>query len=111
MDSSSVLSDEDYDVVSNPGQRSLESSIADFGHIAPLALREIPPAEAARQALSTASLSSTDIQTWVRGVIDSANGRNGGSYPPDHRTVRVYLDGVFDVLTAGYVLDIQRYDR
>ncbi|KAI9464180.1 hypothetical protein HD554DRAFT_1279054 [Boletus coccyginus] len=102
MDSSSVLSDEDYDVISNPG---LESSIADLGHIAPLALREIPPAEAARQALSTASLSSTDIQTWVRGVID---GRNGGSYPPDHRTVRVYLDGVFDVLTAGHMLQLRQ---
>lgn len=103
MDTSSVLSDEDYDVISNPGQRSLESSLADFGHIAAQDVHEIPPTKAACEALSTASLSPTDIQTWVRDVIDSANGRNGGSYPPDHRTVRVYLDGVFDVLTAGYV--------
>lgn len=102
MDSSSVLSDEDYDVISNPGQRSLESSIADFGHIAAQGVREIPPTEAAREALSTVSLSSNDIQTWVRSVIDSTNARNGGNYPLDHRTVRVYLDGVFDVLTAGY---------
>ncbi|KAF8141642.1 hypothetical protein EV363DRAFT_28334 [Boletus edulis] len=111
MDSSSVLSDEDYDVISNPGQRSLESSIADFGHIAAQVVREIPPTDAARQALSTASLSSTDIQTWVRGVIDAANlnGRNGGgSYPPDHRTVRVYVDGVFDVLTAGHMLQLRQ---
>ncbi|KAG6381593.1 hypothetical protein JVT61DRAFT_190 [Boletus reticuloceps] len=110
--SSSVLSDEDYDVISNPGQRSLESSIADFGHIAAQVVREIPPTDAARQALSTASLSSTDIQTWVRGVIDAANvnGRNGGgSYPPDHRTVRVYVDGVFDVLTAGYVRPLRHH--
>ena len=103
MDSSSVFSDEDYDVISNPGQRSLESSVADFGHIAAHGVREIPPARAACEALSTASLSPTDIQSWVRNVIDTANGRNGASYPPDHRTVRVYLDGVFDVLTAGYV--------
>ena len=103
MDTSSVLSDEDYDVISNPGQRSLESSIADFGHIASQAVREIPPTQAACDALSTASLSSTDIQSWVRGVLDAANGRNGAGYPPDPRTVRVYLDGVFDVLTAGYV--------
>jgi hypothetical protein len=33
MDSSSVLSDEDYDLISNPGQRSLESSITDLHHI------------------------------------------------------------------------------
>lgn len=96
MDSSSVLSDEDYDVISNPGQRSLESSIADFGHIASQTVRELPPAPAACEALSTASLSPTDIQTWVRGVLDSV-----GGYPRDPRTVRVYLDGVFDVLTAG----------
>ncbi|KAG8220916.1 hypothetical protein J3R82DRAFT_2419 [Butyriboletus roseoflavus] len=108
MDASSALSDEDYDVISNPGQRSLESSIADFGHIAAQTVREIPPTEAAREALSTASLSSTDIQTWVRSVIDSANGRNGGSYPLDHRTVRVYLDGVFDVLTAGHMLQLRQ---
>ena len=97
MDTSSVLSDEDYDVISIPGQRSLESSIAD------LSVREIPPTQAACKTLSTASLSPTDIQTWVRGVIDAANGRSGSSYPHEHRTVRVYLDGVFDTLTAGCV--------
>jgi len=103
MDASSVLSDDDYDVVSNPGQRSLESSSADFGHIASQAVREIPPTQAACDALSTASLSSTDIQTWVRGVLD-ANGRNAH----DPRTVRVYLDGVFDVLTAGHALQLRQ---
>lgn len=109
MDTSSVLSDEDYDVISNPGQRSLESSIADFGHIASAhGVREIPPTEAARDALSTVSLSPADIQSWVRAVIDSsaaASGRNGSSYPLDHRTLRVYVDGVFDVLTARCVLN------
>ncbi|KAF8557813.1 hypothetical protein OG21DRAFT_1406553 [Imleria badia] len=108
MDTSSVLSDEDYDVISNPGQRSLESSIADFSHIAAQTVREIPPTDAACKALSTASLSSTDIQTWVRGVIDVANARNGSSYPHDHRIVRVYLDGVFDVLTAGHMLQLRQ---
>lgn len=103
MDSSSVLSDEDYDVISNPGQRSLESSIADITHIAAHGVRDIPPTNAACDTLSTASLSPTDIQNWVRDAIDTANARSGSSYPPDHRTVRVYLDGVFDILTAGYV--------
>ncbi|KAG9312959.1 hypothetical protein JVU11DRAFT_6395 [Chiua virens] len=108
MDSSSVLSDEDYDVVSNPGQRSLSSSITDFGHIAAQGVREIPPTEAARATLNTVSLSPTDIQNWVRGVLDSANARNGSNYPHDHRIVRVYLDGVFDVLTAGHMLQLRQ---
>jgi len=107
MDNSLVLSDEDYDVISNPGQQSLESSIADFGHIAAQSMREIPPTEAAREILSTASLSPADIQAWVRGVMDSANGRSG-SYPTDNRTIRVYVDGVFDVLTAGHMLQLRQ---
>lgn len=115
MDTSSVLSDEDYDVISNPGQRSLESSIADFGHIASAhGVREILPTEAAREALSTVSLSPADIQSWVRAVIDSsaaASGRNGSSYPLDHRTLRVYVDGVFDVLTARCVLESSQPPR
>ncbi|KAN0088503.1 hypothetical protein V8E55_005560 [Tylopilus felleus] len=108
MDTSSVLSDEDYDLISNPGQRSIESSIADLAHIAPQSVREIPPTNAACDTISTASLSPTDIQTWVRDVIDAANARDGGSYPPDRRTVRVYLDGVFDVLTAGHMLQLRQ---
>ncbi|KAF9221351.1 hypothetical protein BS17DRAFT_262756 [Gyrodon lividus] len=107
MDNSSVLSDEDYDVISNPGQRSLESSIADFSHIAVQSIREIPPTEAARETLSTTTLSPADIQAWVRGVMDSANARSV-SYPTDNRAIRVYVDGVFDVLTAGHMLQLRQ---
>ncbi|KAF9245258.1 hypothetical protein BU15DRAFT_85601 [Melanogaster broomeanus] len=94
MDNSSVLSDEDYDVISNPGQRSLD-------------MREIPPTEAARHILSTVSLSPADIQAWVRGAMDSAAGRSS-SYPVDNMTVRVYVDGVFDVLTSGHMLQLRQ---
>ncbi|KAH7929095.1 Nucleotidylyl transferase [Leucogyrophana mollusca] len=107
MDNASVLSDEDYDVISNPGQRSLESSIADFGHIPSQNIHEPPPSEAVRQKLNTVSLSATDIQTYVRGVVDSSVGRSI-SYPVEHRTMRVYVDGVFDTLTAGHVLQLRQ---
>ena len=109
MDSSSVLSDEDYDVISNPGQRSLECSIAWDATIAGASPtsstspgahtppRELPPTDAARVALSTVSLSPADIQTHVR---DAVEGSAGARYPSAERTVRVYVDGVFDALDA-----------
>jgi len=98
MDSSSVLSDEDYDVISNPGQRSLESSIADLHHIPALIPHELPPSDAAKERLSTVSLSAADIQAYVRNVVDASG---VGRYALDNTTVRVYVDGIFDVLNAG----------
>jgi len=98
MDSSFVLSDEDYDVISNPGQRSLESSIADLHHIPALTTYEPLASNAAQERLSTVGLSPADIQAYVRAVVDASG---SGKYPRDNRTVRVYVDGVFDVLNAG----------
>lgn len=117
MDSSSVLSDEDYDVISNPG---LESSIAwdvtiasghggiasptspspggGAGHALP---REIPPTDAARVALSTVSLAPADIQTYVRNAVEGSTAGASARYPSAERSVRVYIDGAFDVLDAG----------
>lgn len=98
MDNSSVMSDEDYDVISNPGQRSLESSIADLHHIPAWTTHEVPPSNAAKEQLNTVALSPADIQVYVRNVIDASG---PGRYLRDNRTVRVYVDGVFDVLNAG----------
>lgn len=107
MDTSSVLSDEDYDVISNPGQRSLESSVADFGHVIACGpIREIPPTDAARHTLSTVSLTAVDIQAYVGTALSTAAGR-GVRYPAD-RTIRVYVDGVFDVLDAGRMLRLRQ---
>ncbi|KAL4063125.1 hypothetical protein J3A83DRAFT_4107170 [Scleroderma citrinum] len=117
MDSSCVLSDEDYDVISNPGQRSLESSIAwdmttASGHSpgaseGPALPREIMPTDAARNELSTVSLSPADIQACVRNAIEGAAGTSTG-YPSAERTVRVYVDGMFDVLDAGHMLRLRQ---
>lgn len=98
MDSSSVLSDEDYDVISNPGQRSLESSIIDLHHIPALTTYELPPSNDAKEQFSTVALSPADIQAYVQNVVDASG---PGRYPRDNRTMRVYVDGVFDVLNAG----------
>lgn len=105
MDSSSVLSDEDYDVISNPSQRSLESSIADLHHIPALTTYELPPSEAARERLSTVALSPVDIQAYVQNAL---NVSSVGIYPRDNRTLRVYVDGIFDVLTAGHAHQLRQ---
>ncbi|KAG2129084.1 uncharacterized protein EDB93DRAFT_1183359 [Suillus bovinus] len=105
MDSSSVLSDEDYDVISNPGQRSLESSIADLHHIPALTTYELPPSDAARERLSAVALSPGDIQTYVQNALSTSGARK---YPRDNMTLRVYVDGVFDVLTVGHVHQLRQ---
>lgn len=105
MDSSSVLSDEDYDVISNPGQRSLESSIADLHHIPALTTYELPPSDVARERLSAVTLSPVDIQGYVQKAL---NASSAGKYPRDNITRRVYVDGVFDVLTIGHVHQLRQ---
>jgi cytidyltransferase-like protein len=105
MDSSFILSDDDYDVISNPGQRSLESSIADLHHIPSLTTYELPPSDAARERLSAVALSPVDIQAYVRNAL---NVSSAGKYPRDNRTLRVYVDGVFDVLTVGHAHQLRQ---
>ncbi|KAG1804477.1 uncharacterized protein BJ212DRAFT_887882 [Suillus subaureus] len=105
MDSSSVLSDDDYDVISNPGQRSLESSIADLHHIPSLTTYELPPSDAARERLSAVALNPVDIQAYVQNALKVSS---AGKYPRDNRTLRVYVDGVFDVLTVGHAHQLRQ---
>lgn len=100
MEGSFVLSDDEFDIVSNPGQKSLESSIADLDHIPKQEVHEPTPAKAALQKFNTVTFTATDIQTYVRKALDSASGRSVG-YPTEQRTVRVYVDGIFDVFNPS----------
>lgn len=97
MDVASILSDDDYDIVSNPGQHSLESSTADFGHIPAQIVYEPPPSQMARDKIESVSWTAKDIQTYVRKALGIA----GPKLPLGDITKRVYLDGVFDGLSAG----------
>jgi len=97
MEASSVLSDDDFDIVSNPGQKSLESSIADLDHIPKQEVHEPAPAQAALATFSTVHLTAADIQAYVR--ESTAPVRT--AYPTEHRTVRVYVDGMFDMFNVA----------
>lgn len=99
MDASSVSDDfSDYDVISNSG---LDSSLADLS----LAMSEPPPAQAARDRFDTATLSPEDIQKWTR---DSEGKTKRRSSSADQRTVRVYVDGVFDIFGVGHALQLRQ---
>jgi choline-phosphate cytidylyltransferase len=104
MEASSVLSDDDFDIVSNPGQKSLESSIADLDHIPKQEVHEPAPAQAALATFNTVHLTAADIQAYVRRVLEStAPVRTVAAvaYPTEHRTVRVYVDGMFDMFNVA----------
>jgi len=111
LDTSSVLSNDDlsdYDVISD-GHRSLESSIADLSHVDTDAadIREPPPLQAARQRFDTVALSANDIQTYVQKASTSAaNARWSGDEAA--RTVRVYVDGIFDPFQAKDALQLRQ---
>ncbi|GLB41783.1 putative cytidylyltransferase-like [Lyophyllum shimeji] len=103
MVSASALSDDDYDVVSNPGQRSLESSMTDFGHVPAQTVYEPPPSQAAREKFETVSWTAPEIQAYVRRALDPI--------PPasvDGRTKRIYVDGSFDGFNAGHALQLRQ---
>lgn len=111
MDASSVLSDDlsDYDIISNSSQRSVESSIADLGHVPGKTASEVyepSPSQVARDKFETVKLTASDVQTYVRKALDASPSQHSSesnflSPMSENKTVRVYVDGVFDAFNAG----------
>ncbi|KAG5647441.1 hypothetical protein DXG03_009371 [Asterophora parasitica] len=108
MDASSVLSDDDYDVVSNPGQRSLESSITDFGHIPVATIHEPPPSQTAQDKFESVSWTASEIQAYVRRALGISPAQAQLSSSASESTKRVYVDGIFDGLNASNALQLRQ---
>ncbi|PPQ75202.1 hypothetical protein CVT24_010118 [Panaeolus cyanescens] len=105
MDTANVLSDDEYDVISNPGNRSLESSI-DFAHEEYDLVREIPPQKAALHLFETTGWTSNQIQDYVcRGLQPKPESQSNGSRK---RLIRVYVDGIFDSFDVGHALQLRQ---
>ncbi|KAJ2934885.1 hypothetical protein H1R20_g2297, partial [Candolleomyces eurysporus] len=107
MDSNTpaVFSDDDeYDLISNPGHDySLESSVAGLpSRLEAKDIPEPPPAQGARDKLETVNWSADEIQARVRKSLNLA--------PETHsrRTVRIYVDGAFDVFNVGRALQLRQ---
>jgi len=98
MDSTSVLSDDDYDLISNPSQRSLESSLADLVQ-RPAPIPELPPSEAARCKFETTRWSASEVQAYFRKALDLGSTIKSDNL--ENKTVRVYVDGAFDAFNVG----------
>lgn len=96
MGASSVLSDDDYDVISNPGTVSLENSV-DLDQTASI-VRELPAFEDVQDRFETTRWAAEDIQAYVRKGL---NLPAGSKY--DTRRVKIYVDGAFDVFDVGSV--------
>jgi choline-phosphate cytidylyltransferase len=101
----SVLSDSelsDYDLVSE-----VSSSIADLHHIPGQTVYEPPPSQGAQDAWETVKLDKEDVRAYVRKALESSSyssrptESNGGGRFDERRTVRVYVDGSFEVFNAG----------
>ena len=97
IDAMSAFSNDDfaeYDFVSE-GHRSRESSIADLslGEDRNGVITEPPPSQIARAVFGTPSWNAEDIQAYVQRAL--------GLELKPHKTVRVYVDGLFDPFNAG----------
>jgi cytidyltransferase-like protein len=97
MDSSNILSDDDYDVISNPGNVSLDSSIC-----LEEAVSELAASQEAQDRFETVRWNACEIQAYIRKGL-------GISQPTSlNKRVRVYVDGSFDAFDVGHALQLRQ---
>ena len=94
MDSSHTLSDDDYDVISNPNPGSLESSFNEFTHRSFSVVRELPAFEEAKDRFETIRWTASDIQAYIHKGLNLTS-------PASTKLVRIYVDGSFDMFDVG----------
>lgn len=95
METSAVLSDDDYDVISDPGNDPFENnnsfSAQEFLTFqAPP--RELPPSEDAQEKFETTRWTASEVQAFVRQQIAPTS-----TLAFDHKRIRIYIDGAFDI--------------
>jgi len=101
MESSNALSDDDYDLISNPGRGSLESSFNEYIHGSLSAVRELPASEEAKDRFETTRWTASDIQAYVYKGLNLTS-------PAPKKLVRVYVDGSFDMFDVGHALQLRQ---
>ena len=94
MGASSVLSDDDYDVISNPGTASLENSVILDKTV--YEVHELPAFDDAQDNFETTRWSAAEIQAYVRKGLNLVP---ENKY--ENRRVTVYVDGSFNMFDVG----------
>ncbi|KXN86606.1 Choline-phosphate cytidylyltransferase B [Leucoagaricus sp. SymC.cos] len=95
-----TLSDDDYDVVSNPGDLSLDASVGDL-HARNLTVWEPQPCPASSNKIPAIKWTAAEIQEYVRKVAgERCTGVN--------KVFRIYVDGCFDTFTASHALQLRQ---
>ncbi|KAF9478247.1 Nucleotidylyl transferase [Pholiota conissans] len=102
MGASSVLSDDDYDVISNPGTVSLENSVNNLS-LEDMSVRELPAFDDVQDRFETTRWSASEIQAYIRKSLS----------PPtcskyETRRAKVYVDGSFDTFDVGHALQLRQ---
>lgn len=94
MDSAANFSDDDYDVISNPGNdEELTTEELTLGRGAATS-RDLPPFEDAQDRFETTNWKGSEIEVYVRKQLETTQ-----SF--DRKRVRVYVDGSFDAFGVG----------
>lgn len=87
------LSDDDYDLISNPGDFSLEASINDlYAHN--LTVWEPEPCPVSSEKIEATKWTASQIQEYVK--------KNSGEHCSafENKVPRIYVDGSFDPFTV-----------
>ena len=87
---SNVLSDDDYDVISNPGNISLDSSICREETV-----YELAASQEAQDRFETVRWNACEIQAYIR------KGLGISQTTSLNKRVRIYVDGLFDGFDVG----------
>lgn len=95
------LSDDDYDLISNPGDFSLEASINDlYAHN--LTVWEPEPCPVSSEKIEATKWTASQIQEYVK--------KNSGEHCTafENKVPRIYVDGSFDPFTVSHALHLRQ---
>ncbi|KAF9563980.1 cholinephosphate cytidylyltransferase [Agrocybe pediades] len=103
METSSVLSDDEYDIISEPGRRLSLDSSCDYG-FDHFELREPPPSADAQDRFESTRWSANEVQQYIQKSLAPGLSLT----ETRNRKIRIYVDGPFDDFDVGAALKLRQ---